>query len=57
LMAVMLLGVLLVAGFTVDLRFFDFPNAMVFLVVGITVGCANRLRADGRKFGRIEKHV
>ena len=59
LMAVMLLGVLLVAGFTVDLRFFDFPNAMVFLVIGITVGSTNRLRAaaDGRKFGRIEKHV
>ncbi|MGS0685639.1 O-antigen ligase family protein [Nakamurella sp. GG22] len=59
LMAVMLLGVLLVAGFTVDLRFFDFPTAMVFLVVGITVGLANRLcpAADGRKFGRIEKHV
>jgi len=59
LMAVMLLGVLLVAGFTVDLRFFDFPNAMAFLVVGITVGSANRVRAaaDGRKFGRIEKHV
>lgn len=45
LLAAMLLGTLIVAGFTVDLRFFDFPNALVYLLIGIAVGCAERHRA------------
>ena len=44
LLAAMLLGTLIVSGLTVDLRFFDFPNALVFLIAGIATGCAERHR-------------
>ncbi|WP_068278043.1 O-antigen ligase family protein [Aldersonia kunmingensis] len=42
LIALFLLGVLIVTGFTVDLRFFDFPNALVLLLAGVAVGFADR---------------
>ena len=44
LLAVMLLATLIVTGITVDLRFFDFPNALVYLVVGVAVGWGERQR-------------
>jgi len=46
LLAAMLLGTLMVSGFTVDLRFFDFPNALVYLLVGVAIGAAERVRAS-----------
>ncbi|MFE3290948.1 O-antigen ligase family protein [Rhodococcus sp. NPDC059234] len=42
LVAIMALVLLITTGFTVDLRFFDFPGAVVFLVVGVAVGWADR---------------
>ncbi|MCF3940143.1 O-antigen ligase family protein [Gordonia tangerina] len=42
LLAAMMLGVLIIAGFTVDLRFFDFPTILVYLLAGVAVGCAER---------------
>lgn len=46
LVAIMAFVVLVIAGLTVDLRFFDFPNAVVMLLVGIVIGWADRLPAD-----------
>ncbi|MBC2642973.1 MULTISPECIES: O-antigen ligase [unclassified Rhodococcus (in: high G+C Gram-positive bacteria)] len=42
LVAIMAFIVLVISGLTVDLRFFDFPNAVVMLLVGITIGWADR---------------
>ena len=44
LIAIMALAVLVGTGFTVDLRFFDYPVVVVFLLAGIAVGCADRHR-------------
>lgn len=38
--------VLIVTGLTVDLRFFDFPNAVVMLLAGVTIGWARRHTDD-----------
>jgi O-antigen ligase len=38
------LVVLVITGVTVDLRYFDFPNTLVMLIVGMAVGIADRLR-------------
>ena len=46
LVAMMAFVVLVISGLTVDLRFFDFPNAVVMLLVGIAIGWAERARAD-----------
>jgi O-antigen ligase len=40
--AMMAIAVLLCAGFTVDLRYFDFPTAVIFLLAGVAVGWADR---------------
>lgn len=40
--AITALATLLCTGFTVDLRFLDFPTATVFLLVGIAVGWCDR---------------
>lgn len=45
LIAIMALAILFTTGLTVDLRFFDYPVVVVFLLAGIAVGCAER---DGR---------
>lgn len=37
-MAFMAIAVLLCAGLTVDLRYFDFPTAVIFLLAGVAVG-------------------
>jgi O-antigen ligase len=42
LLALTVLGTWIVCGFTVDLRFFDFANLLVFLLVGAAVGLADR---------------
>ncbi|MGU3499856.1 O-antigen ligase family protein [Mycobacterium sp. C31M] len=41
-MAIMAFGVLIFTGFTVDLRFFDFPTAVTFLLAGMAVGWSER---------------
>jgi hypothetical protein len=35
-------AVMLNAGFTVDLRFLDLPTGLVFLIVGVAIGCQQR---------------
>lgn len=37
---------LVVTGFTVDLRYFDFPNPLVMLLVGVAIGAADRARTS-----------
>lgn len=46
--ALLALLTLLITGLTVDLRFFDFPNIVVLLVVGAVIGRDDRLRRRGR---------
>ncbi|MGA5463066.1 O-antigen ligase family protein [Mycobacterium sp. NPDC050041] len=43
--AIVALAVLFSSGLTVDLRLFDFPTAVVFLIVGTAVGWSERARA------------
>jgi O-antigen ligase len=40
--AIMAMAILVCTGLTVDLRFFDFPTAAVFLLIGIAVGWSDR---------------
>ena len=40
--AIMAVAILVCTGLTVDLRFFDFPMAAVFLLAGITIGWSDR---------------
>ncbi|MGI5125223.1 O-antigen ligase family protein [Pseudonocardia sp. CA-107938] len=42
LVSVTVLGTWVVSGFTADLRFFDFANLLTFLLIGATVGVADR---------------
>lgn len=44
LMAMMAIAVLVCAGLTVDLRYFDFPTAVIFLLAGVAVGWSDRGR-------------
>lgn len=44
--ALMALVALVITGITVDLRFFDFPNAVVLLIAGIAVGAAARAAGE-----------
>lgn len=46
LLGAMLFVTLVIAGTTVDLRFFDFPTALVYLLIGIAVGAADRVAAN-----------
>ena len=57
LLAAMLLGTLIVSGLTVDLRFFDFPNALVYLLAGIAVGWSERAPAPAEVLPRVERLV
>jgi hypothetical protein len=42
---------------TVDLRFFDFPLAAVFLLFGMAVGWADRSVCQQRQaFSEVERH-
>lgn len=42
--SIMALTILVSTGLTVDLRYFDFSIAVIFLLVGITIGWLDRLR-------------
>lgn len=50
-LAIMAMAVLLCTGLTVDLRYFDFPTATTFLIVGVAVGCSERV-----SIGRTDHH-
>lgn len=47
--AIMGFATLVCTGFTVDLRFFDFPTAVIFLLAGMTVGQWERVRSRSVK--------
>ena len=40
--AMMALAIMVCAGITVDLRYFDFPTATIFLVIGVAIGWSDR---------------
>lgn len=40
--AMMALAIMMCAGITVDLRYFDFPTATIFLVIGVAIGWSDR---------------
>jgi hypothetical protein len=42
--ALTVLGTWVVCGLTVDLRYFDFANLLVFLLIGAAVGAAEPAR-------------
>lgn len=44
LIALTVLGTWFVCGFTVDLRYFDFPNLLTFVLIGAVAGVTDRLR-------------
>lgn len=46
LLAALTMASLVISGFTVDLRFFDYPNALAFLLAGVVIGCAERATAS-----------
>ncbi|MET0452887.1 MAG: O-antigen ligase family protein, partial [Mycobacterium sp.] len=45
--AIMAFAILICTGITVDLRFFDFPTAVIFLLAGITAGWLERTEESG----------
>lgn len=47
-LAMMAIAVLVCAGLTVDLRYIEFPTAVIFLLAGIAVGWADRAAASAR---------
>jgi O-antigen ligase len=51
LLAVTVLGAWVVSGLAVDLRFFDFANLLVFLLVGAVLGVADALPGTDRRKG------
>jgi O-antigen ligase len=51
LLALTVFGTWVVCGFTVDLRFFDFANLLVFLLVGMAVGRGAARTADLQSSG------
>ena len=56
--AIMALAILICTGLTVDLRFFDFPTAAVFLLAGITIGWSDRhKRAQAAAGGDVAERV
>ncbi len=57
-LAMMALAILVCAGLTVDHRFFEFPVGVIFLLVGITVGWADRTAGgDGVPLGGRSRHA
>jgi O-antigen ligase len=46
LLALTVVGTWVVCGLTVDLRYFDFANLLVFLLVGAAIGAAESVRAE-----------
>jgi O-antigen ligase len=56
--AIMAMVILVCTGFTVDLRYFDFPTALIFLLAGITAGWSDRnQRANTPLYGDLVKPV
>jgi O-antigen ligase len=55
--AMMAMAILVSSGMTVDLRFFDFPLAAVFLLFGMAVGWADRSACQQRQaLSEVERH-
>jgi O-antigen ligase len=48
LLALTLFATYVVCGLTIDLRFHDFANLIVFLLAGVAIGLADAVRADDR---------
>jgi len=48
-LSAMALAIMVSAGMTVDLRYFDFSTTLIFLIVGVTVGWADRAMASRRE--------
>jgi O-antigen ligase len=48
LLALSMFATYLVCGFTIDLRFHDFANLIVFLLAGVAIGSADRVRSGDR---------
>jgi O-antigen ligase len=52
--AIMAMVILVSTGLTVDLRYFDFPTAAIFLLVGVTIGWSDRNKhADAPALGNL----
>jgi O-antigen ligase len=49
LIALTVLGTWIVSGLTVDLRYFDFANLLVFLLIGAAIGAAESARRDSER--------
>jgi hypothetical protein len=54
--AIIAVAIVVCAGLTVDLRFFDFPTPAIFLLVGITVGWADRHKSRQTSEGDTVDH-
>ncbi|GAB7068081.1 O-antigen ligase family protein [Mycobacterium hodleri] len=48
-LSAMALAIMVLAGMTVDLRYFDFSTTIIFLIVGVTVGWADRAVSSHRE--------
>jgi O-antigen ligase len=56
--AIMAFAILVGTGLTVDLRFFDFPTAAIFLLAGIAIGWSDRLnRPEAAAGGDLAEQV
>ena len=55
--AIMAMASLVCTGLTVDLRYFDFPTAVTFLIIGIAVGWAERDHRTDRNGERLQVGV
>lgn len=56
--AIMAFAIYVCTGLTVDLRFFDFPTAAIFLLVGMAIGCSDRRkRQQAAMGGDFAEHV
>jgi O-antigen ligase len=51
--AIMAMAILVCTGLTVDLRYFDYPTATTFLIVGIAAGWLERIRAKAIPVGDV----
>ncbi|OLS97848.1 hypothetical protein BJF90_42205 [Pseudonocardia sp. CNS-004] len=49
LIALTVLGTWIVSGLTVDLRYFDFANLLVFLLIGAAIGAAESVGSDSER--------
>ena len=54
-LAMMAMAILISAGMTVDLRFFEFAITVIFLLIGIAIGWADRTRRTPAGAGGIPR--